>query len=334
MGKQEKSWIDEEREREYQNQIILNGEPYDPEEQNKARYKVIGEEEANYDKSRLKRFALVALAALIISIPATKFTMHQIENYKIAQAQKQEEQRIKEKNIIGAVKVGDVKLEIATPNMKITGDGTITYEAPEGFTYDGYNCYRLSCEGEAPAGYVKDEDNTLYPVDSEIKYQAPKEYILIGDRAVKVVDAEPKEVDGQIMYFVPNGYSLVGKLGFKMIKAIPLEDEYGNSINIEEEADPIATTRYSAPEGFVLSGTICTKKEYCEPTATTINGKTVYTVPQGYALEYVDGKPRGVKTVTCNATATTTYSAPEGYVLIGNKCYKVEAPTEEKTKGR
>ncbi len=333
MKKNEKSWIDEEREREYQNQITLNGEPYDPEDQEKTRYRVTNEEEANYEKARLKRLALTALAAMIIAIPLSRFTMQQVENYRVAQEQKQEEQRIEEKHIIGSVKVGDVRLEIATPDMKITDDG-ITYVAPEGFTYDGYNCYRLSCEGEAPEGYVKGEDNTLYPVDSEIKYQAPEKFILIGDKAVEVIDAEAREVNGETMYFVPNGYTLVGKLGFKMIKAIPLEDEYGNRINIEEETSPITTTIYTAPAGYTLSGTKCIRKEYCDPTAATVDGKTTYTLPAGYSLEYINGEPKGVKTLTCNATAKTTYSAPEGYILIGNKCYKIEEPTVEETKGR
>ena len=334
MEKQEKSWIDEEREREQRNYVKLNGETYYPEDNLEGRTRVIGEEDAGYEPNRLKKFTLIALASLVIAAPLTFYAFKAVDKDTNKPEQQQEQvYKSRDENVIGAVRVGDVTLEIATPVMRIDENG-IGYGAPNGFTYDGYNCYRLSCEGEAPAGYVKGEDNTLYPVDSEIKYQAPEKYILVGDKAVEVIDATEEQIDGKTVYSLPEGYLLVGKLGFKMIKAIPLEDEYGNRININETTKPIITTTYSVPSGYTLSGTKGTKTVIVSPTETTVDGKTVYTVPQGYTLEYVDGKPRGVKTVTVDATANRSYKAPEGYILINGTCYKLEAPTEEKTKGR
>ena len=76
--------------------------------------------------------------------------------------------------------------------------------------------------------------------------------------------------------------------------------------------------------------------------------ETQYTAPAGYTLEYRNGEAYAVKHVIrtepgTNETKTTTevraadtvttYSAPEGYILIGDKCYKIVEP-EEKTKGR
>jgi len=76
--------------------------------------------------------------------------------------------------------------------------------------------------------------------------------------------------------------------------------------------------------------------------------ETQYTAPAGYALEYRNGEAYAVKHVIRTESGTnetkattevrradtvTTYSAPEGYILIGDKCYKIVEP-EEKAKGR
>ena len=231
MKKTEKSWLENELEVEKSERI-----------------KVTNIEEANLKSYNLKRAALIALTLIIIGLPVTHYIA---KTTREKQIEEQIEQQI-EQSVIERVKVNGITLEVATPDLRV-GDNELTYAAPDGFIYDGYNCYRLICEGEAPAGYIKgSDDKTLYPVDSEIKHQAPDKYILVGDKAVEVVDAVEEEIDGKTIYTVPNGYQLVGRLGFKMINAIPLEDEYGNKINVNNTIDPIETTIYTAPSGDTL----------------------------------------------------------------------------------
>ena len=57
--------------------------------------------------------------------------------------------------------------------------------------------------------------------------------------------------------------------------------------------------------------------EYVEPIE-----EVRYVVPEGYTLEYIDGVPVAVKrtTETIQATAHVIYTAPEGYILDGDKC--------------
>jgi hypothetical protein len=319
MRKEEKTWIDKERQRELERYNHLYDDPYHTKED--ERLKVTETEEANYAKNHLKKLALIGLASLIIALPISNYVVKTYQEKHAIETQQ-------EANMIQGIKVDNIILEIATPDMRIE-NGVVSYVAPQGFMRSGDLCYRLSCKGEAPDGYVKDSDGkTIYPVDAEIKYQAPKGFILVGDKAVQVIDATVKEKDGITVYEVPDGYNLVGRLGIKIEPAVPLVDEKGNEIDINDTVDPIATTVYSVPAGYILSGTKGVKTVYCNATAKTVNGVTTYSVPEGYTLSGT----KGVKKVVINATVTTTYSAPEGYILIGGKCYKVVVP--EKTMGR
>ena len=88
----------------------------------------------------------------------------------------------------------------------------------------------------------------------------------------------------------------------------------------------------TAPSGYTLEGTKCVRTvktvSYLLVKQHEENGQVTYSVPEGYTLEYIGGKPAATRyeTQAINATARTTYEAPEGYILIGNKCYKIVEP--------
>lgn len=117
---------------------------------------------------------------------------------------------------------------------------------------------------------------------------------------------------------------------------------YTFDINETEWCEPIENTQYFAPAGYTLTwidGKPYAVKETESYTSvitiTNEAGTTTYAAPEGYRLEYRDGKPYAVKTSTeyADVVTSTQYVAPAGYVLIGDKCFKLNE-TEEHTKGR
>ena len=98
---------------------------------------------------------------------------------------------------------------------------------------------------------------------------------------------------------------------------------------------PIERTTYSLPSGGILTSRNGEPIGEIRINATVTQneeGKTVYTLPAGYSLERKDGKVYGVRYV--EPLETVTYEAPEGYVLVGDKCYKMveQEVTNGKTK--
>ena len=184
------------------------------------RIKVTKEEKANYKPNYLKRAALIGIATLLISIPVGKHI------YNINKDSNNLEQStiINQNKTIASIDIDGITLEIASPELQYI-DGNLCYVAPTGYIYDGYNCYRLTCQGEAPIGYTKGNNNTLYQVDTEMKYHAPEGYILVGAKAVNVIDPTIIEENGKTRYELPEGYILVNKIGIKIIDAEPIKEK-------------------------------------------------------------------------------------------------------------
>ena len=101
-----------------------------------------------------------------------------------------------------------------------------------------------------------------------------------------------------------------------------------------QTVEPIEGTTYSLPTGGVLTSRNGEPIGEIRVNATTIHtedGKTVYTVPSGYSLKQENGMIYGVRYV--KPTETVTYRAPEGYILVGDKCHKIVEPVE-RVKGK
>jgi len=237
--------------------------------------KVTEEKPAGFNRYRLKLLGLAAIITLSVGLQfathlsksgePTKNTSSQEQVETIGLADKEQE------NNKYSFYIGDIIVEVIDPEINLEEDST--YKIPEGYNYDGYNCYRLSCPGDAPEGYVKGADNkTLYQVDSEIKYQVEEGCILVGDKSLEIHNAIETEINGEKSYSAPSGYWKAGKKYFRVTDAIPLTDEYGNWININEETEPIVinhddgTYSYGAPEGYYYINDTCYKIEVPEQT--------------------------------------------------------------------
>lgn len=115
---------------------------------------------------------------------------------------------------------------------------------------------------------------------------------------------------------------------------------YAFDINETEWCEPIENTQYFAPTGYTITWIdgkpVAVKESKTYSSVTTITnseGNIIYTAPEGYALEYQNGKPVAVKynKEYANVVTSTQYVAPAGYVLIGDRCFKID---ETKGKGR
>ena len=137
-----------------------------------------------------------------------------------------------------------------------------------------------------------------------------------------------------------NGYGIYKNI----TKPEPIiTDEYGITYEYDEKdwVEPTVNTRYVAPAGYTLTWidgapyAIKDTKVYGNITTHTAeDGKTIYTAPAGFMLAYENGQPVAVKlTRTTMSPATVQeYSAPERYVLVGDKCYRIVEPVQGKSK--
>ena len=86
---------------------------------------------------------------------------------------------------------------------------------------------------------------------------------------------------------------------------------------------------YSVPSGGTLTctptGYVGIQKAILEPQVDE-NGEVFYEVPEGFTTTIEKGKVIGVREVP--AHSTPMYKAPEGYVLIGDTCYKIASQPE------
>ena len=122
------------------------------------------------------------------------------------------------------------------------------------------------------------------------------------------------------------------------------ESDYAYSFDINETdwCEPIENVRYLAPNGYTLEyidgvpKAVKTTISYANVTTiTNSEGVITYSAPTGYSIENRDGQLVAVKQEKeiVDVVTVTEYSAPEGYMLIGDKCFKINE-TENKTKGR
>ena len=247
--------------------IQLNGKPL----------KVTEEKPAGFSSYRLEKLFLTALITLTIALPISNHISKADTPANDASFEEQVETVAVTEKTQGnpnalTFNINGIFVEITDPEISLEGEEA-TYKIPEGYKYDGYNCYRLSCEGEAPEGYVKGaDDKTLYQVDSEMKYQVKEGCILVGDKSIEVRNAIEREINGEKSYIAPSGYWQSGEKIYRITDAIPLTDENGNWINIYEETEPIpiyhadGTYSYGAPEGYYYFDDTCYKIEVLEQT--------------------------------------------------------------------
>ena len=128
-----------------------------------------------------------------------------------------------------------------------------------------------------------------------------------------------------------NGYGIYKN----MTKPEPIiTDEYGITYEFDENdwVEPIVNTRYVVPSGYSLTWidgapyAVKDTKVYGNITTyTTEDGKTTYAAPSGFMLAYENGQPVAVKLTrtTVDVATVQEYSAPEGFVLVGDKCYRI-----------
>ena len=98
--------------------------------------------------------------------------------------------------------------------------------------------------------------------------------------------------------------------------------------------DPIEHIAYVAPSGYTLQGDKAVKRVTSFIQAKEKKdkeGNIYYELPEGYTLVYIDDMACGQKTTEeiIDAATVTTYEAPEGYILIGDKCYKIVREEKE-----
>ena len=128
--------------------------------------------------------------------------------------------------------------------------------------------------------------------------------ILLNGKPLKVTSEDPLYMSKQAtkkarllaLLAIVTGLSSIS-LGVTNIVMHQTDNYMGTKYYKYQTAEPMVETQYFAPAGWTLSGTTATR--------------------------YI--------TETRSADTITTYSAPEGYILIGDKCYKIVEP-EEKTK--
>lgn len=202
-------------------------------------------------------------------------------------------------------------------------------------------------EDNRPAISYNFDKTDWVPAEVTTVYKAPAGFTLkyvggtpIAERTTTetIEPTVTTDENGKKTYTAPEGYTLK-KIG-------------GTPIAVKKTTITIAPTVtdtgkgykiYTAPVGFTIQredGKVVASKTITEtiaPTATTDeNGKTIYTAPEGFTLQNTEEKVIAVKETTERVApiATTVYTAPEGYVLIGNRCYKILYPEEENAKRR
>ena len=178
---------------------VINTEEIDPKEVEKSR-KIVRSLKAAY------------LATLILA--GAYFTYDYLNRPKQVQAEESveydeladyecSEYTIIEDNQLATLEVGSVTMDIIDP-----GKGPI----PLGYSFYNGLCYKFSCEGEAPEGYIKAEDDkTLIRLDDSTI--SPEGYLIVGDKAIGVANPKNKTVNGYRYFTLPKGYILIGNIG-------------------------------------------------------------------------------------------------------------------------
>ncbi len=173
-------------------------------------------EEESKDKPNKKKRILKGLKRLVIVALIAAGAFYGYQYYEQEQARKAYRQLVMEQDaIIGRVQVGNKILEVASPDLREV-NGELVWSAPVGFVRDETGlCYRI-----LQVSGTEDE-----PLDKE--YVAPEGMILVGDKAVDVIDPDIELIDGKEVRTCPEGYTLVGVIGVKIVDAIEVEPTLG-----------------------------------------------------------------------------------------------------------
>ena len=170
-------------------------------------------EEEIKDKDNKKKRALKGLKRLLILAIIAMGVGAGMKYYQYKQFKELQHQVIEAEAVIGRMEIDGRILEIATPHLKEV-NGELIWTAPDGFSRDETGlCYRIT-----------DTDKV---VDDGKEYIAPEGMLLVGSKAVEVIDPDIEIIDGKEVRTCPEGYELVGIIGVRIIDAQEVEQTLG-----------------------------------------------------------------------------------------------------------
>ncbi|MBQ4031029.1 MAG: hypothetical protein II625_04670 [Bacilli bacterium] len=182
------------------------------------------------------------------------------------------------------------------------------------------------------SNYITDEERLKVTKEEEFKTQY--------DKDIEENDLYWKRLKTRALAVLLAGVIGLNAYGiYKWAKNSPEPTkEPSISYDVTDCVEPEVVTRYVAPSGYTLTwidGVPYAIKEITtkvSPTKVqTEDGKTIYTAPAGYVLTTIDGEPVAVSTekIMISPSVVTEYKAPEGYILVGDKCYKIDSDTPD-----
>ena len=167
-------------------------------------------EEEVKDKEQKKKRVLKGLKRLLILAAIGLGIGVGVKYYQNEQLKQLQHQAIIEDAIIGRLEVDGRIVEIATPYLAVGEDNNLYWAAPEGFVED-------------PTGLFYRITDTPNAVNDGKEYVAPEGMVLVGSKAIDVIDPDIEMIDGKEVRTCPEGYELVGLIGVKVVDAQELE---------------------------------------------------------------------------------------------------------------
>ena len=252
---------------------------------------------------------------------------------------------------------GTETIKVGTVTKLTDASQSTSYYCPAGYTKNGTKCTRnvtstetidatVNTNNSCPAGYTLSGNNCVRTNSSSIgatastSYSCPAGYTLSGNSCIKneqvvsyykkggyiktVYNASYVPKDTSRYFYEMTGsdyvYDCNNSCAFRWVYTYKV---YGSTPVYKTNTvstGATASTKYSCPAGYTLSGTTC----YTSSTETiAATNNTKYSCPAGYTLSGTKCSKNVSSVQTINASANTTYSCKVGD-LVGKSCVTYE----------